>query len=132
MATAEQNLGYSEFDFKISEADEITLVELAGELDVATAAQLRECLVQPEVFDSSAVRVDLTNVTFLGSTGIGLLISACKRVRSTGGAFSVRCGEGLALRVLQVSGLVDFLEVESTSTRSPLSARERFATPPAG
>lgn len=77
-----------------------------------------------------SVKVDLTRVTFLGSTGIGLLVAACKRIRSTGGAFSMRCGDGMALGVLQISGLVEFLEVEGPSTSAPDLGR--FPEPPAG
>jgi anti-sigma B factor antagonist len=123
MAIAEQDLDYSEFGFEVSGADEVTLVELAGELDLATAPQLRECLAQPEILDSPAVRVDLTDVAFLGSTGIGLLVTVCKRVRSTGGAFSVRCGDGMALQVLEIAGLIDFLEVEAIIDPASRSAR---------
>jgi anti-sigma B factor antagonist len=131
MAVAEQDLGSTEFGFEICDADEVTLVELAGELDLATAPQLRECLARPEVLDSPVVCVDLGNVTFLGSTGIGLLVAACKRVRSTGGAFSVRCRDEMVLQVLQIMGLVDFLEVERPNRPAPPSAN-RFAKPPAG
>jgi anti-sigma B factor antagonist len=111
MAIAEQDSRYSEFGFEVSVTNAVTLVELAGELDLATAPQLRECLVLPEVFDAPAVRVDLTNVTFFGSTGIGLLVAACKRARAAGASFSVTGGRGIARQVIEVSGLVDYFEV---------------------
>jgi hypothetical protein len=68
-----------------------------------------ECLTQPEVYYSRAVRVELANVTFLGSTGIGLLVAECSSAKY-GGAFSVSC-TGL-LTCPETSGLVDYLEVQ--------------------
>ena len=108
MAIAEEDLEDTSFSYKVSEADKVTLVEFAGELDLATAAQLRECLTQPEVFDSPAVHIDLKEVTFLGSTGMGLLVAACKRTRAAGRSFSLSGGRGMAQRVIEVSGLVEF------------------------
>lgn len=64
----------------------------------------------------------------VAKAGIGLLVALCKRIRSTRGAFSVQCGEGIALKVLQVSGLIDFLEVES-ETESLSTVASKFAAP---
>lgn len=86
--------GQAEFAFEVVAEDGGVLVSIWGELDLATAAALREILVSPEVFDAPKVRVDLTGVEFLGSTGIGVLVTACKRVRALGGTFSVICGRG--------------------------------------
>jgi anti-sigma B factor antagonist len=88
------------------------LVKLAGELDLSTAPRLREVLVQTEVIDSLAVEIDLTAVEYLDSTSIGLLVVTCKRIRSAGGQFSLRCDEGIVYRVLEVTGLIDLLNVE--------------------
>jgi anti-sigma B factor antagonist len=108
MAIAEQELEDVEFGFEVTQTDGLTIVELAGELDLATAAQLRECLTQPEVFDASAVRVDLTKVAFLGSTGIGLLVAACKRARASGGSFQITGSRGMAQRTIEISGLTEY------------------------
>jgi anti-sigma B factor antagonist len=94
------------------DSDGSVLVRLAGDFDLSTAGDLRDCLVSPEVLDAERVRIDLAGVTFLDSSSIGLLVSAGKAVRSTGGTFSVRCPGGIALRVLQISGLVHYFEVD--------------------
>jgi anti-sigma B factor antagonist len=103
--------GQAEFAFEVVAEDGGVLVSIWGELDLATAAALREILVSPEVFDAPKVRVDLTGVEFLGSTGIGVLVTACKRVRALGGTFSVICGRGEPRRVLEVSGLNEYLQI---------------------
>jgi anti-sigma B factor antagonist len=89
-------------------------VELAGEFDLSTAGDLRESLATSDVLDAKRVLVDLSRVSFFDSTSIGLLVSACKRVRHNGGAFSVHCDSAVVFRVLEITGLVDFFEVTTS------------------
>jgi anti-sigma B factor antagonist len=126
MATGDDNdIWFREDDFSITvghHGNGSKTMTLAGEFDLSTAAVLREKLAAPEMRNAGGVLVDLTRVTFLDSTTIGLLVGACKRIRSTGAAFSVRCEQqGIALRVLQISGLTDFLEVSGTRRRQTRS-----------
>ena len=94
-----------DFSTHVSEADNGAIrVMLAGEFDLSTAADLRACLVRPDVFGAKRMQVDLRRVTFLDSSSIGVLVAACKRVKSTGGAFAVICEDGPALHVLQLGG----------------------------
>ena len=64
-----------------------------------------------------AVRLDLNQVSFLDSVIIGLIVSACKRARAAGSSFSVVCAlEGIARRVFEIDGLVEYLQVEGPSS----------------
>ena len=112
MAIEYRPAGQTDFAAEVREQDGAVLVELSGELDLATAEDVRETLVRPDVLGAPAVRLDLTQVTFLQSTAIGLIVSACRRIRSSGGTFSVTCAEGIALRALEVTGLVEYLQIE--------------------
>ena len=94
----------------------MVVVSLAGQFDLSTAEDLRERLVDSKVLDAPQVRVDLGAVTFLDSSGIGLLVGACKRVRRAGGTFSACCGTGPARRILEVAGLIDYLQVEDDAS----------------
>ncbi len=98
-----------------TEADQTRLVLLSGEIDLASAEALREVFVSSRIMNASALRVDLTGVTVLGSVGISVLISACKRVRASGGTFSIVCGRDMCRRVLEISGLIEYLEVEDVA-----------------
>jgi anti-sigma B factor antagonist len=81
----------------------------SGELDLYTSRQLRDCLAQDAIQGSPAVRMDLTDVTFVDSTAIGILVSACKRVISSGGTFTTIGATGSVRRTLEISGVVEFL-----------------------
>ena len=71
--------------------------------------------MRSEVLDAKRVHVDLKKVTFFDASSVGVLVTACKRVRAGGASFSVSCGWGTPFRVLEVSGLVDYFELAGTS-----------------
>ena len=58
---------------RVSEHDGDHLVVVSGEVDLATAPELEEVLVQ---FASGTVTVDLTDVTFIDSSGLHAFVSA--------------------------------------------------------
>ena len=114
---AENSLERADLVPDVSVPDGVVLVTLVGELDLSRAEELREQLAHPEVLCARAVRVDLNRVSFLDSVIIGLIVSACKRVRATGSSFSVECAlEGTARRVFEIDGLVEYLQVEGPSS----------------
>lgn len=105
------------FTVMVTKVEGSTIVELAGELDISTAGELRERLVESDVLEAPRVAIDLSDVTFMDSVGIGVLVSACKRIRTSGGTFSVYCREGTTRRLLEIEGLIDYLEVRDPAGR---------------
>jgi anti-sigma B factor antagonist len=86
------------------ERGEPTLVVLRGDLDLATAPELRECLVK--VIDEGArVVVDLEAVGFLDSAGLGILVGGLKRARTRGGELELVCTSKDVLKPLEITGL---------------------------
>ena len=81
-----------------------TLVVLRGDLDIATAPELRECLVK--VIDEGArIVVDLEAVDFLDSAGLGILVGGLKRARTHGGELELVCSSHDVLKPLEITGL---------------------------
>jgi anti-sigma B factor antagonist len=117
MAIQENALtGPAQFVAEVRNEDNVTIVLLSGELDVSNAGALRECLVAREIIGSGNLRLDLRGVSFLDSSIIGILVSACKRVRSDGGVFSICCKPGPVRRALEITGLLGYLHVEAASS----------------
>jgi anti-sigma B factor antagonist len=112
-------VGPAEFTAEVRELPGLTVMELSGELDLSSAGTLREALLFLELDGGLNVEMDLRGLSFLGSTGIGVIVTACKRVRASGGTFSVSCDHTLARRVLDVAGLVDFLELHDGEGARP-------------
>jgi anti-sigma B factor antagonist len=109
----DQWVGPATFEAAVSEHDGSRTVMLLGELDIAAAATLREVLAE-QILDAVTprVHVDLSGLAYLDSSGIGVLVAACKRVRASEGSFSMTSGGGPARRILEIAGLIDFLEVD--------------------
>ena len=65
-----------EFAVQVDEGDDGKVVRLSGELDMATAPAAREALHSAQHTKAAQVVVDLRGLTFLDSTGLGVLIAA--------------------------------------------------------
>jgi len=83
------------------------IVNMVGELDMATAPLLRETvmkLLQPSL-GVGVVILDLSELTFVDSTGLGVLAASRQRVEREGGALVLRGPRPNTVKVLAVTGL---------------------------
>jgi anti-sigma B factor antagonist len=84
---------------------DVTVVRCAGEVDIATVARLRDRLSTLQVDGATTLVLDLDEVTFLDSLGLGALIGAHKRARVLRGSFVIVCTSRPVLRVLSATAL---------------------------
>jgi anti-sigma B factor antagonist len=93
--------------------DEAVVVRVAGELDQATADELSDCLsgAVRAVTPPARVVVDLTEVSFLGACGIGVLLDHQDLCLSRGSALVVVASTSSVLRPLEVLELTGALGV---------------------
>ena len=99
-----------------------SVVSPRGSVDAATAPALRAAL-EAAAADADSVLVDLGGVTFLDSTGLGVLVGGLRRARVGGGALRVVCADATMLELFRVTGLMDVLDVHRdvrTALRRPL------------
>jgi anti-sigma B factor antagonist len=94
------------------------LVVLTGEIDLPEREKLRDRLC---ALDGTVI-VDLDGVTFLGSTGLGILAGARNRLRANGGDLFLRSPQAHIRRVLEITGLDVMLLFERASTNGPSAA----------
>jgi anti-sigma B factor antagonist len=94
-------------------ADGVLEVTLRGELDYTNAAQVNE-VIRTAVAERAptGVRVDLTAVSFLDSSGIGVIVTALKAARAVRADFRVRGPNAKILNQLEVTGLLELFPVE--------------------
>ena len=89
---------------EVEPGEAATLVVMRGDLDIATAPELRECLVK--VIDEDArIVIDLEAVDFLDSAGLGILVGGLKRARTHGGELELVCSSHDVLKPLEITGL---------------------------
>ena len=81
------------------------MLALRGEIDVYTAPRLRQAIT--DVIDSGAAKVilDMEQVDFLDSTGLGVLVGALKRAKSKDGILSIVATQDKSLKIFDITGL---------------------------
>lgn len=88
-------------------ADGQRVIAPCGELDVSTAAQLKERLA-----GNRNTILDLSDLSFIDSTGIYALVSTAQRARSEAWEFTVRNPQPAVLHVIKLVGLAEHLGLE--------------------
>jgi anti-sigma B factor antagonist len=91
-----------------------TVVEVGGEIDVATAPRLRERIITLVNDGAHHLVISLEGVDFIDSTGLGVLISGLKRTRTRGGELTLVCTEPRILKVFDITGLLSVFAVHDT------------------
>jgi len=110
-----------------SRVDGYELLSVHGELDIATAPRMISALNEAFAQLALPLVVDLSDVDFMDSTGLALLMNAHRRVRRRGQGFAIVCPGGPISRVFEIADMVDTLQV----CPDRVSA-QRAATRPAG
>ena len=122
-------MGPAPFQASVSELDGgIQLLEINGELDLSTATQLEEPLEDAVSSPKAAVLIDLTDCTFIDSTGIALVVRAWQRVDASAGnggegGLVLCCQNEQVKRVLEVTGLEHSLRVFATRDEAVAALR---------
>jgi anti-sigma B factor antagonist len=90
---------------------------ISGELDQATAGELRNPLMKAVDAGASAVMLDLTNCGFIDSTGLGVIVEAWKLLQQRNGdraALTICCPAPEVKRLLEVTGLDQAIRITKT------------------
>ena len=80
------------------------IVTVAGDIDIATVTRLRERLFQLAASGRPLV-VDLDQVSFIDSAGLGGLVGAAKRAAAHGGSLRVVCAQPKTRKLFRLTGL---------------------------
>lgn len=90
------------------------VVKVRGQLDVATAPDFRQLLVEAAFGDAHGLVVDLDGLQFLDSIGLGVLVGALKRARTHGTSFALVCSQERILRLLDLTRLSEIVTIVDT------------------
>ncbi|MRJ75518.1 anti-sigma factor antagonist [Aeromicrobium sp. SMF47] len=94
-------------------AGDFHVVELAGDIDIDSARELRAHIVGCIADRSPRVVVDLTEVAFMDSSGLGALVGGWQLTRE-GGAFRIAGANPVVRRVLSITGMEDVFDLYPT------------------
>lgn len=95
------------------EEEDTVVLKLEGELDMATAPNLGRALNTALDAQPSVLTLDLTKLAFLDSTGLRVLITACRRASAQRCTFVVRSPSRSVLKTLQLTGVDRLMVIEA-------------------
>jgi anti-sigma B factor antagonist len=81
------------------------VIGLNGEVDLYTCPEFKQELLRVIADGATLVVVDLSETTFIDSTGLGVLIRGVERLQSEGGRLAVVCTDPNMTKVFEVTGL---------------------------
>lgn len=114
----------------VRSAGDVTIAELAGELDIASVPALREQLVGLLRPRSSQLVIDLSKVVFCDASGLAVLVGTARRARLLGGFLRLAAVSPPVSEALQITGLCRSLAVFPTTEAAvtgPLAAERGHA-----
>jgi anti-anti-sigma factor len=97
------------FDVRWEQRDAGVVVVASGEIDLWSAPEVKAALAAHGSRESAVV-LDLRAVSFMDSSGLGLIVEANQRARKYGYRFAVAVGGASNVhRILEMSGLMKVL-----------------------
>jgi anti-sigma B factor antagonist len=97
------------------EGGETVRIFLRGELDVSTSPDLLAQLQESHALGASEVIVDLSELDFIDSTGLSVLVTMRNRARDEKTRFAVTSPSERFLSVVRVAGLNDFFDFDDSA-----------------
>ena len=94
--------------------DDVYVVTLCGELDLANVADIDRELSAIGEQGACRVIVDLLEVPFIESRTLGILLQHSRRLRSDGGELTLVSDDARVLRVIEITGLTSHFRVEKS------------------
>ena len=114
---AASDLRRTGFHAEVQPLESSVLVRLHGELDMATSPALDRALSSAFDGGGTSVVVDLASLTFMDSTGIAVLLGACRRADEAGQSLVVRSPCRPVLKVFRLTGVDQILAIEPDDAR---------------
>lgn len=97
----------------VKEIEHQVHVHVGGEIDAFTAPKLREVLFPFAEKRKINIVVDLGNVSYMDSTGLGVFVGVFKNVRANEGRLELVGLSERLKRLFTITGLADIMDIES-------------------
>lgn len=95
----------------VRQADAVVVLDLSGEVDIYGATELKKILggfIEQGTVD---VVINFKQVTYIDSSGIGVLIAYLTRLKKEGGSCKLACVEGPVRMVFELTRLQKLFEM---------------------
>jgi anti-sigma B factor antagonist len=108
----------AEFEVTGSEQPGVPVLRVRGEIDVASAPEFQTSLSDLVGQGSEIVIVDLSEVSFIDSTGLGVLVGAEKEMRDMSHSLRLVVPQPQIMRLLELTGLDEVFTILSSTSDS--------------
>ena len=85
--------------------DGLYVISLSGEVDLYTAPEFKQELLDAIGKGAKEVVVDFSSTTFIDSTTLGVLVGGVKRLRTNEGQLSLVCSDRNITKIFEITGL---------------------------
>ena len=106
------------------------VISLSGEVDLYTAPEFKQQLLDVIGQGAKHVVVDFSNTTFIDSTTLGVLVGGVKRLRTNGGQLSLVCSDRNITKIFEITGLDRVFTIHLTRDEA-ISTLTSAGRPPA-
>jgi anti-sigma B factor antagonist len=94
-----------ELDITTENTGPTCLISLTGEVAVYTSPKLKTEITSAVDGGCTNLVVDLDGLTFIDSSGLGVLVSGLRRVKEHGGTLRLVCTTDAILKIFRITGL---------------------------
>ena len=98
-------------EIEIRERGDVVIMDISGEVDLYNAPDIKNKITTLIDGGKRNILINLTNVSYIDSSGIGVLISSLSRLKKVGGALKIMGVHGSVKKVFELTKLDKFFEI---------------------
>lgn len=98
---------------EINQSNSCIEVLVSGEIDAYTTPRLKDVISPLANQEQVEMVIDLSGVSFIDSTGLGMLVCLFKTVKSNNGKFTIIGLSNRLRRLFDITGLADIIQISS-------------------
>ena len=111
--------------------NEAYVISLKGEVDLYTAPEFKQQLLEVIGQGGREVIVDFSDTTFIDSTTLGVLVGGVKRLRTNDGQLSLVCNDRNITKIFEITGLDRVFTIYPTRDEALAKVGTTGSQPPA-
>jgi anti-sigma B factor antagonist len=104
-----------EFSTEVTRDGGATVIHVSGDIDIASCERLRDA-IEPHLGRDQTVILDLSEVEFMDSSSLSVLVQARGTLTADGGSLVLRNPSRAAQRLVTIGGLQDLLQAEAETS----------------
>ena len=120
-----------QFDLTEEDLDERThVIAVRGEIHVTTAPEFSRRLNEAIARGKTSVVLDLSQVEFIDSTGLSVLLNGLRRVTRAQGRLALVCANPTVLRLFEITKLDTTFDIRTSREEAVAAVRQDGGAPP--